>query len=375
MKPKQTGSILLLLISIVSITSMTLITALLAVKNLKRTVNLSVQQHYSRQILDQQVRARLDALSKGFNPSVQNNDETMSVVNRGIQFNVSLRAIQPLIELNQASAGFSLNSLYTTQIIRVDTQVNNTAVQSPLNSSTMKCLKLNNGELKANVETSYSLHPHGDAGQQLIYDFNPDTGEIWRHSNTSELLIDVDLMPDQSFARPAFMLVNQNGNTKIAIIFMTRQPALTSTSTDKLYILFDEFVINSTRPLTIDATELTELNNDLILSDADRGYWLDLNRVINHGMMTVFANQVLLIAQSLDSASAQQSHYSNTFFQINLNKNASARIQINPLTSSDHKLGLFAHTDDQQSIIFHTQKFEPLITLESQCITTSTHES
>ena len=375
MLTKQSGSILLLLVTITALTSMGLITGLLVSHTLKQSIGITGQQQLSRTILSQAAQKRLAMLVTGFDQSRQDSDQTTAVSSQGLSFDIHKSSIKPLMQIAQAPDGYSLNSVYTTQLIRMDTQVSNSSVQSPLNSSFLNCLILNNGRLPSELDSSYPIRDRVNPEIQIEYEFKPGSGEVWRHSAESHLLLDLDLNPEQSLSRPEFAWIKPAQQTRLLITFASTHVQQSGDTDDRLFIVFDNPLNQVKNTLPLKLNELPELNTGLKLDQSLQGVWLDLNQRIDHVALSIYSNIILVLTQSRQmNAQNPSQFFENRLWQIKLNEFNTISTDVIDLAATGQAITLFAQTADQQSIEFITQDFDPVIRLPGECARTATYE-
>ena len=365
---KQSGSIILILLIIISLTSITSFAVLQINLQSNKQLNLNNLHSHASQFLSVNIQTKLLGLSSGidFNNLPVNETSNHQIDNHNF---LATKNLKPVLTINYPLTGYSLNSIYHTRIIELDTSVSSSMVKTASQKIGLGCLETSANVIPDQIDSAYLLDLDQNTNIDVTYQFDSSSGKIWRNGAQTELLFDLGFDLNQSFSRPDFVLINFGQTTKLAISFVVQNTGNVPVDAENtLYLLLDKALFGLTPTLPLNATELIDLQTNPVLSTDDKGYFLELNQgqLISSALTTIDQELFVITQSPTVDPDTGLTEYINKFIHINLTAGLEMVSNTQFISGSSDLLVLELNTINPQIFSLATQH-EVLRNLNGEC--------
>lgn len=365
---RQTGTILMILLIVMTLTSITSIVILQSGLSFKKQINLLKLQQKSNEITNTESSAKAGNITPGVDINLLPLTETAIHQFENHQFTTTQITISnPLV--NSPLNGYSLNSVYKTQLVELITGTSSSMAKSSNIIIGFGCILVENIELSNQIESTYSLDIDQDSIIDASYEYDSANGDIFRVDYSAQLLINLALDTEQSFSRPQFSVFDFNESSKLAYAFVVQNTgSVAQTADNSFYLLFDKPLFGASTPPTINLNELVDLNTNPIFSVTDKGYFLKLDQgQLISSAITLFNQNIFFTTQSPSvDPNTGLTQYTNKLITIKLNNGSMIIPSIQEITGSVSLLELALATHNDLTITLNSQ-FETLVNLPGEC--------
>lgn len=374
-KNKQDGSIILAIIAMATLGSIAMLTTMSSIKSLNKILAMEKLQDNAQQTLSlENSKTISDYL---LNPGQHITSGSSTLLADGVEYTYRQDAGTKQ-KLNWPMPGFSLNSNYISNFIILKSQISMSIIKTPILTTGISCIEVSNKALKTTPERHYTLVAGNRVIESIKYDFNPDTGDIWKITDSgSKRLLDIDIMSNQTFSRADFAVLQSPGKTKLAIIFAVVNSQNTGhAQQNRLYILFDEIYSyeHLTKPIT--SNELIILTGEYMPTGDENGFIVTLKPgQMELSAITTVDHRIIFVTQHLQlNAQTPRQTYLNELYQIDLAAAGHRVIQTRLLGDSTSLLELNTRFVNESNILIGTQLNPVLIASPVRCKQVFQHE-